>query len=287
MPDTTFVWIDALGVATDLNDLNVTWSVQGKRNFFAPPLAINAYEVPLTPGEAFSSVEVKPRIVDFPLLVTAKSHAEFIETMRTLASALNPDKGEGKLRVGHPGNTARELRCRYATGLEGSQGGKGWTPLSGMMMVSFRASDPFWYEFTSQVSSYTLGAPVNFFPFFPLRLSQSGIFTEPTVTNGGDHTAWPVWTITGPGSSVILKNLTTGYTLTANISIPAGVSAQIDTRPGRKTVRMNGLNYFSTLTQDSTLWGLARGSNALQLILNDADSNSKIELSYQPPYFSF
>lgn len=287
MADTTFQWIDANGAVTDLNDWVTTWATQGQRNFFNVPFQLNSYEVPLTPGEAFSSVDIRPRQVDLPVLVACANRTEYIQKMRTLVSALNPDKGAGRLRVGHEVNSARELNCRYVSGLEGAGSAKGSSPASAMAMLSFRASDPFWYELYAQTASYVLGAPVLFFPFFPLRLSQSGIFTETTITNNGDHIAWPVWTLTGPADSVVLRNLTTGYALTANITIAAGNSAVIDTRPGIKTVQMNGLNYFYTLAQDSTLWGLARGVNSLQLILNNADGNSKIELSYKPPYFSY
>lgn len=287
MPDTSFTWIDAAGNVTDLNDWVTTWATKGKKNFFAPPMQINSYEVPLTPGEAFSSVEVRPRQLDFPMLIAAQTHAEFISKMRTLVSAMNPDKGEGTLRVGHDGATARELKCRYVSGLEGSGSGKGWGPSSGLVIVSLRASDPFWYELVSVTSTYILGAPVTFFPFFPLRLSQSGIFTEPSVTNSGDHTAWPVWTITGPATSVIVHNLTTGFSLTVNLTVPAATTLTIDTRPGRKTIQMNGQNYFSAMSSDSVLWGLARGANNLQIILNDADGNSSVQLSYRPPFYSY
>lgn len=287
MADTTFEWIDANGEVMDMNDGVTTFSIQGQRNFYNPPFSVNSYEVPLTPGEAFSSVEVKPRLVDFPMLVTGSSRQAFIEKMRTLTSAFNPDKGEGRLRVGHEGNSAREIKCRYVSGLEGAGNSKGASPGSAAVVITLRASDPFWYELTAQSLISVLSAPVAFFPFFPLVLSRSGIFSEPSVVNNGDHIAWPVWRITGPGDSVTLKNLTTGYSLIANIVIPAGVYAEIDTRPGKKTVRMNGLNYFNTLTQSSTLWGLARGTNNLQLIFNNADSNSKVELSYRPPYYSY
>jgi hypothetical protein len=59
----------------------------------------------------------------------------------------------------------------------------------------------------------------------------------------------------------------------------------IDTRPGYKTITMNGQSYFQTLTQTSVLWGLQRGSNSLQLVFNNADSNSAIQLSFNEPYF--
>lgn len=285
MARTTIEWVAPDGSITNLNDWQELFLLNGQRNFHNLPISINSYEVPLRPGEAFSSVEIKAREVDLPIFILSRTRADFIAKMRALVSMFNPDKGEGRLRVKHYDSQPREIYCRYRAGLEGQSDGSGWSPGSAKVILTFRASDPFFYDLNSQTASYVLGAPLAFFPFFPLRLSQSGIFTEPTLTNNGDHTAFPIWTITGPGDYVTLRNLTTGYELNSSISIPAATVLTIDTRLGYKTVTMNGQSYFSSLASNSVLWGLQRGANALQLILNNADSNSKIEVSFRPPYF--
>lgn len=286
MADTSFQWIDADGNVTDLNDQNVTWQVKGKRNFFNAPFALSTYEVPLTPGAAVGSVKVKERTVDVPLLVTCANRHEFIEKVRSLAATFNPDRGEGRLRIGHEQNSARELRCRYVGGLEGDGNMKGASPSSAMFILSLKAADPFFYSLAPMQYEFVPGAPLKFFPFFPLVLTQGTIINTGTIVNDGDFTAWPIWTITGPGTTLTLRNLTTGLALQANLNLAAGETVHIDTRPGVKTVFLGSTNYFSTLTSTSVLWGLQRGNNSLQIEMDQSDGDSRVMLAYYPPYVS-
>lgn len=286
MADTTFEWIDASGQVTDLNDLATTWQVKGKRNFHNLPFALSSYEVPLTPGETVAGVKLRARDVDLPLLVTCTNRHDFVEKVRTLVSAFNPDKGEGKLRVGHDRNSARELKCRYIGGLDGDTNGKGWSPSTGMFVLTLRAADPFFYAPAPVREEFVPGTPIAFFPFFPLVLTQGTVINTGTLNNNGDYTAWPIWTVTGPGTTLTLRNMTTGMVLQAVLSLAAGESLIIDTRPGIKTVLSGSTNYFSTLTSDSTLWGLARGNNNVQVELDGSDLNSRVAVAYYPPYLS-
>lgn len=286
-PITKFDYIDANGNVTPLNDLVTTWDVRGMKNFANLPFGINSYEAPLTPGESVTNVKFRAREIDYPMLVTANNPKEFIETLRALSAALNPDKGEGRFRVSHATTYARELNCRYVRGLEGNGGGKGWTPQSGMMILTFRASDPFWYSTAWKTQLFSLATPVSFFPFFPLRLTQASIFSTVTINNGGDATAYPVWTITGPCTSAVLKNLITDETTEITLAIGDGVTMEIDTRPGIKSVTSGGLNYFYALSQASLLWGLQRGDNPLQIELNDTSANTRVELKWKEPFLSW
>ena len=286
-PITKFQYIDADGGVTELNDFIHTWDVSGQKNFYNLPFALNAFESPLTPGESVTSVKTKAREVDYPMLITAANPKEFIEKMRSLAAALNPDKGAGVLRVSHATTYARELRCRYVRGLEGNGNGKGWSPQTGLVVLTFRASDPFFYPVTWKTQTFTLSAPVNFFPFFPLRLTQDSIFSSTTVTNEGDSIAYPVWTITGPCTSARLKNMTTGEEIEVTLTVSGGVTMEIDTRPGIKSVTSSGANYFYALSSTSVLWGLQRGANELQLELGNTDANTRVELKWKEPFLSW
>jgi hypothetical protein len=285
-PSLVVEWIDAENQVTYLHDWVNIWALKGWRDFFGMPTAINSYEVPLLPGERFSSVELKPREVDLPLQILETSRSGFIEKMRELVSAFNPDKGEGRLRIRHAGHAARELKCRYLRGLEGDGGAKGWGPQSARVVITLRASDPFWYAPDAVSSQFVWGEPATFFPFFPLSLNASPTFDD-VLTNDGDHTAWPVWTIQGPGTTLILTNETTGYSLEAALALTAGQIVTIDTRPGVKTVKdSDDVNYFSTLTATSVLWGLRRGNNSIHIEFAGSDSSSLIGVSYSPPYLS-
>jgi hypothetical protein len=82
---------------------------------------------------------------------------------------------------------------------------------------------------------------------------------------------YPVWTIIGPGSSLVLTNLTTNRTLTVNATVAAGDSIVIDTRPGQKSVRRgDGTNLLSSLVGDPELWSLTESVNQVSAVLTGA-----------------
>jgi len=220
--------------------------------------------------------------VDIPLAIEEADYSALLSTLRSLAANLDPAAGDGTLRVVNNGN-ARLLTCRYKGGLEhATRTG----PLV-RMVLAFRAFDPYWYAENETAYTFQQAAGVSFFPLLPLSLSSSAVYSVETVANDGDVEAWPVWTITGPGDSLVLRNLTTGETLELQTTILAGQQVTIDTRPGRKTVlRDDGTNLFPYLSDTSSLWALTKGSNKIQVELNLSDANSSVVLRYTLRYLS-
>jgi hypothetical protein len=146
--------------------------------------------------------------------------------------------------------------------------------------VELEASDPWWYDASDTALDFTLGTPATFFPLFPLRLSASEVFADATVNNDGDVDAWPVWSVTGPGAGLVLRNLTTGKMLSLNRTLSAGEIVTIDTRPRLKTVTLqDGSNLFSLLS--GSLWPLAVDVNAIRVEFTGATSASVVSLRYR------
>lgn len=264
----TVEWIDASGTPSVLE---VEWDVQGR---FAPPIAMEEEGVPGQPGTLLRSVRHLPRDFSLPLWITAASEAALRTALRELIATMDPIRGAGTVRVTGPGGDQREIVCHYRGGLEMSERlGNTSGPLLQRGIATFRAHDPYWQDTTdTSAGPWEIGtAPGSFFPFFPLRLSSSEIFAADTVINLGDVDAWPVWTITGPGSAISLYNVTTGKLLTLNATITAGSSVVIDTRPGHKTVtRSDGVNLYSSLSSVSNLWPLQPGANQIQIEMGGA-----------------
>lgn len=61
-----------------------------------------------------------------------------------------------------------------------------------------------------------------------------------TPVNNGDHEAWPVFTITGPGVLSSIENTVTGKYILFNLTVYAGETVTIDLRPGHKSITSNG-----------------------------------------------
>jgi len=79
----------------------------------------------------------------------------------------------------------------------------------------------------------------------------------------------------------------TGKTLNLDVTLTAGETVTIDTTPGTRSVTKNdGTNLFGELSATSSLWALAKGSNAIQLEMSSATSSSSIAYSYERRWLS-
>lgn len=280
-------WIDPDGVETMLNGEGHYLAMIGRQGAFAPPVALVTQDVPMQPGAREKYVQIGQNDLRVPVLVTATTESELAAARRALAAAMNPARGLGAIRNTAPDGSVRDLFCRLVDGLRGDESeasrGPGWL-LAGL---TFQAADPFWYDDQDTVQSFSAAAPLTFFaaPFLPLKLSSGLISTGFSVQNTGDVECWPIWTITGPGTNPTLTNSTTGETLALTITLTAGQILTIDTRPGKKTVvRENGSNQWGVVGSTSTLWALARGTNAIALSMTGTTSASQLQLAYKQRY---
>lgn len=280
----TVTWVDPDGVELALE---VEWDVTGR---FSPPTFFDEEGVPGQDGLRLREVRHEARNFVLPLWITGTSEADLRTKMRDLVSAMNPQRGDGKIRVTSPIGDQREIVCRAASGLEmGERLGDTSGPEVQLAAVVFRAWEPFWQDVSDTVSGpWTVGlAPAPFFPFFPLRLTSSEVFAAVDVTNSGDVATWPIWTITGPGSSITLQNLTTGHTLLLNVTLSASESVTIDTSPGIKTVtKSDGSNLYPDLSSTSYLWPLQRGVNAVQISMGGATSATSVTMRRRHKYLA-
>lgn len=286
----TIVWIDPDGAVTTLHTTNpyaqtyfVPWNLSGR---FVPPVHLEEDEVPEQDGSRLRAVKFDARQPVIPVWVQGSSEAVLRTNLRALVRAMNPKRGNGRLRITTELGDQRELVCRVVSGLEGAERiGDTRGSNAQFLPLTFKAWDPYWYDASDTVASFALGTPSSFFPFFPLRLSSSEVFADTTITNVGDTDTWPVWTVTGPGSALVLRNLTTGKMLTHSATLGVSETLTIDTRPGFKSARKNdGTNLFTGLGQTSSLWPLLGGMNAIRIELTGATSSSLVSLAYRPRY---
>lgn len=279
-------WISAEGTLTTL------WVQPGASGRFGPPVVIQEEEVPGFAGSQFREMRHGPRSFSLPLFIDATSESAKRTALRTLIRDMDASLGDGRLRVHSPAGDVREIVCRVTQGLELDEGAQDSYPGWQKLVPMFRAFDPYWYETSDTVATYTTGATATFFPIFPLRLSSSQVFADATANNPGDLETWPQWEITGPGSSIVVRNLLTGEftNLTSGIggvALGDGEKLYIDTRPGIKTVtKGDGTNLWPYLSTDSALWALGRGSIGVRVEMGGATTSSSVKLTYRPRYLT-
>ncbi|MEU0797181.1 hypothetical protein ABZ342_44565 [Amycolatopsis sp. NPDC005961] len=277
-------WVDVDGGETVLD---VDWQATGR---FMPAPRFVATGVPGQPGERLREVQHDVKDFTIRLTLAASSEAQLRQMQRDLVSAMDPVRGDGIFRVQSTIGDVREIACRYVSGLDMQEEPEMSGPNMQQADVTLRAYEPYWRDANDTTNTFGIGVTPTFFPIFPMRLTSSQIAVDATALNAGDVEAWPRWTITGPGGDVTLRNLTTGDYLTLNgISLAAGESIAIDTRPGYKTITANdGSSIFSMLSISSSLWSLpARMTSSIRLEMGGAVAgSSSLQLSYRQRYLS-
>lgn len=288
--DRLLSWFDVAGTEWPLNGEAAYLAVIGPTGLYGAPVSIVTQDIPMTPGTTEKYVQVLPGQPTIPVLVKAATEADLDGARRALKYAMQPNRGVGRLRHTANDGTVRELTCRLAKGFEGDESsagvrGPGWFELN----LQFFAADPYWYDINYRQLAFTVtpGSPLfgPSTPLLPIHLAAAGIASSATVENNGEAIAWPLWTLSGPLTGATFTNTTTGDVLTVNASLSAGQSVTIDTAPGQKTVvREDGTKHFEYVSPTSTLWGLAIGTNAIQVTVTGTGSGTLLTLQYKQRY---
>jgi len=107
--------------------------------------------------------------------------------------------------------------------------------------------------------------------------------TDPlTVTNAGNANAYPVFTITGPGTTFTISNLTTGHSLTLDKTLIAGDTVEIDTRT--HTIVKNGSDNVYDGFSGSFIY-IQSGSNTITFTAaSGTDANTQLRTVFSDTY---
>jgi len=153
--------------------------------------------------------------------------------------------------------------------------------------VTFRSTFPF-FEGTEvtgnqQVTNIDRGtvvpSPVPS-PLTGLAVVSSG--TDPLlISNAGNANAYPIFTITGPGTTFTVSNSTTGEQFTIAATLAAGETIVIDT--WNKTVLKGTDSILGSLT--GYFFAIRPGSNTLTFsVSSGSDSNTKLQTVFKNTY---
>jgi phage-related protein len=286
MPSVAFT--DARGITTQLSDWENGWLLQpGAKGLDMPAYQIQQDESPGIDGYALRDVRAQGKEIVLPLAFWANdSRTAYLQRRRAFIHSLNPKRGLGTLTLTQPDGDQRSIGAYYASGMEGDESldaaGNTWC----INAITFGVPSPYWIG--AQVThSWKAGTSALFFPVLPLVVGDSQVLGEVTVDNPGDDDAFPVWTITGPATTVTLTNQTTGQVLALTRALSASDTVVIDTRQRQQTALLNGVtNLWPDLTNASELWALTEGSNALNLVVAGSTATTQVSMTYQPRYLA-
>lgn len=288
--------LHGVGGATswDLTAGPKAWAAPGPAFYGSGPAAISTTVAAQLPGERVRFARHTSRDVVLPINIIGTSQLDVETTLNALARSLDPTKGDVTLYVTRPDSSERGLRCRYIGGLEGlAMEWCGAMEIRGQ--IGLRAHDPFWFSdavpFTFDAASGSAPVVTGWNAAIPWSDPMTpwngygGDTTISTVTNTGDVDTWPVYTVVGP-CDVTWINLTTGEQFEL-LGLLTGATLVIDTTPGTRTVKINGLSAYGRLSPGSTLPRLAKGDNSIVVRLRDGNGlTTSAQMAYSPRWLT-
>lgn len=284
----SFTLIDVDGTAHALTRENGISTRVGMEGAAGPSVSMNEDKLAYSPGTQLRRLSTNPTRVTIPMLLEASSGAGvegLLDDLRTWTFPGTEYQDEPTpfiFRVNRDDGTSREIECVYAGGLEGNDS-LGRRDAHHRLNLIGHAADAYWSDIADTVVTFTSGAGLpSWFPYYPYYLSPSTVLAELAVDNTGHLEAWPIWTITGPGSGPIITNMDTGELFTFGATLAAGETITVDTRPRRKTaVRTGGTEVSGLMSSTSTYWPLAKGVNTVRVVLSSVGSGSSVALNYR------
>lgn len=283
----TWAWIDADGNSFPMNlfaeGMEVTEGVTGRG---IPPIRRVRHNVAGQPGSVLDDVKHDMRTLQVPVLLQASNESDRTALIRDWSHRFDPERGPSILDLVAADSTERLLTASYASGLEVVEDASNRFPGTQAAVLTFESDDPYFYDTVQQSESF--GSSGTSTPWFldptksilPVSLSSSAILGSATVATASDVEVWPIWTVIGPGSELVIRNNTSGRQFLWGGTLTAGQQLIIDTRPGVKTLLSDtDVNLFGGLTAWD-LWPLLAGDNDLEVTMAGTDLSSEIDLAW-------
>lgn len=279
------------GVTYNLNGSNAGLGVYinflGDQGFGMAPMQRITQRGPLQQGDTDVGYRLDPRIIQLPLLVEAMTMDAGYTARKGLLKIFTPANGAGILRI-TTDLYDRAILVVPMGGLDFNQ-----DPQSGYhirTVVQLRAADPTWYDPTIVNAAQTptiTGTPTPVPLTIPWTAGSSSINSTLNFTYDGDFISYPIISVTGPITNLLITHTTTGYAIGVTGTITAGDTWTFDLRYGQKTVTdQTGANKIASLTSGSSLadFAIILGANTITVSGITTTSASTVNITYYTRY---
>lgn len=261
--------------------------VQGAEGLGEAPVSSASAPRVAAGGSIFRGSRLDERELFLPLLVEGTDEADYLDRLDRLARVTSPlAPGDLVLRV-RPVHreTYRELVVHYAGGLDGA--GDTYQSDWGVVGLKLKSFEALW---SGQPERTTRQVEVPFkpflsttVPFFPVVLADSSVQGRLVVDVRGDAPTWPIWTITPPGSDLLLSMLGgPQFFLSGALTEPVTINMATGTIVSPSSPA--GMLWDRVAPDKGALFQLTPGRNVLSFSMVGASSASEIEVIYRPQY---
>ena len=253
----------------------------GMLGFGIPPTQVRIAES-ATDGGLWRNTKRGVRDIDLPITIFGADRAEVEENLRRLAKLTQDRLGATILNAVYTDATTLTMAVHYTGGAESQWGeseGQTWC----QWVMSFQAPDPFWESTTVESFSVTSGnTGRGLLPqLTKLRVTSSQAIGTVEIDNTGDVAAFPIWSIRGPVTNLVISNGTQSFGL--SVPVLLGETITINTELGT-VVDDTGANRYSDLLPAPKLFAILPGESSISVNGIEADTNTVITCSYSLRY---
>jgi hypothetical protein len=258
------------------------WTMDDVTGWGAVPIEIVTQPNPRGGVRIQHTAELE-RYILWTLRTRAATHQMQVEVWRRIVNAFTRTRriGPGTLRIYRPDGTAREILASYKSGFAG-QPGQGYT--YDTAALTLLCEDPYFRDIADQpplVREY-VATSADYQDPYPSVSAANSIDGEFEIFNAGDAPAFPVWTITGPMTSIAATNLTTGEEFTLTTTLADNTEQVVIDTSEPSVIGPDGLTRFGQLSQpESELWGLEPGTNLVEFVIGGANSGTTVSLTWR------
>lgn len=237
---------------------------------------------------------LQPRVMTVPLYILGPDAATYLARLRALQATLRhpPDPATGlpvpgRVTVRLPDGTQRSVPAFYQAGGSPTEDqlddvAAGWVSLPNLQFYAPVAT----WEGAQITRTWQLsGSPSGVPPMPPVLLGAGTVLGATQIVNPGDTDAYPVWTITGPGTPTISNN-DTGQSYKFTQALAAGQTVTVDCRPvqvapetGLTAVDNSGTDWWPEFASYPDFWTLPPGVSNINLEMDGATSASAVTVS--------
>lgn len=150
-------------------------------------------------------------------------------------------------------------------------------------VVEFTATDPRIYDSSLQAPSTglaTVSGGMTFPATFPLAFGAAASGGYIFVTNNGTFETRPVAIIQGPVTNPAIQNVTSGQTLSFNITLASTDTLTVDFNA--RTVMLNGsANRYNAIASGSSWFTLAPGNSTVRFLASAYNGSATLTLQYR------
>lgn len=243
-------------------------------------------------GSVLRGKRLDERSVMVPVMLSAGSMSGLNAVREELVRFLSPlDERELTLRVDVPGRDLwREIPADYAGGLEGDYD-DAYHGTWEKRVIEFKVAEALWRGEPVQATKRTDAATKPFLsltePFFPATLADSTVAGRMVVNVKGDAPTYPVWTITPPGSDLLIRNRVTGEEFYLNGLLTEPIHLDMSDGHLWSASDPDGTELWKRVPAErGRLFELAPGRNELEFSLVGATDASVVHVTYSPRYLA-